>query len=116
MTEKLFTGVLSIQKKKEKKMSVISDQTGQTPMLICLCPIRVPLCTQSYYLSPYRFIFSQVLGNKIILVHFSGSSPLNHIIIIFFFIQFNVPFKIISLIETSLSIGGAKHEYPGKTT
>ena len=35
---------------------------------------------------------------------------------IFFFIQFNVPFKIISLIETSQSIGGAKREYPGKTT
>ena len=34
----------------------------------------------------------------------------------FFFIQFNVPFKIISLIETSQSIGGAKQEYPGKTT
>ena len=34
----------------------------------------------------------------------------------FFFIQFNVPFKIISLIETSQSVGGAKREYPGKTT
>ena len=34
----------------------------------------------------------------------------------FFWIQFNVPFKIISLIETSQSIGGAKREYPGKTT
>ena len=33
-----------------------------------------------------------------------------------FLIQFNVPFKIISLIETSQSIGGAKQEYPGKTT
>ena len=35
---------------------------------------------------------------------------------IFFIIQFNVPFKIISFIETSQSIGGAKQEYPGKTT
>ena len=35
---------------------------------------------------------------------------------IFFLILFNVPFKIISLIETSQSIGGAKREYPGKTT
>ena len=34
----------------------------------------------------------------------------------FFLIQFNVPFKIISLIETSQSIGGAKREYSGKTT
>ena len=34
----------------------------------------------------------------------------------FFLIQFNVPFKIISLIETRQSIGGAKREYPGKTT
>ena len=35
---------------------------------------------------------------------------------LFFFIQFNVPFKIISLIETSQSVGGAKREYPRKTT
>ena len=34
----------------------------------------------------------------------------------FVLIQFNVPFKIISLIELSQSIGGAKREYPGKTT
>ena len=34
----------------------------------------------------------------------------------YFFIQFNVPSKIISLIETSQSMGGAKREYPGKTT
>ena len=34
----------------------------------------------------------------------------------FFLIQLNVPFKIISLIKTSQSIGGAKREYPGKTT
>ena len=33
-----------------------------------------------------------------------------------FFDQFNVPFKIISLIETSQLVGGAKREYPGKTT
>ena len=37
-------------------------------------------------------------------------------LLLFFFIQFNVPFKIISLIETSQSKGGAKREYPGKTT
>ena len=36
--------------------------------------------------------------------------------LLFFFIQFNVPFKIISVIETSQSIGGLKREYPGKTT
>ena len=34
--------------------------------------------------------------------------------VVVFFHQFNVPFKIISLIETSQSIGGAKREYPGK--
>ena len=36
-----------------------------------------------------------------------------YIYFFFFLIQFNVPFKIISLIETSQSIGGAKSEYPG---
>ena len=33
-----------------------------------------------------------------------------------FLIQFNVPFIIISLIETSQLVGGAKREYPRKTT
>ena len=32
----------------------------------------------------------------------------------FFLIQFNVPFKIISLIETSQSIGGRNGRTPGK--
>ena len=32
----------------------------------------------------------------------------------FYFIQFNVPFKIISLIETSQSIGGRNGRIPGK--
>ena len=39
-----------------------------------------------------------------------------NLLIFFFFIQFNVPFKIISPIETSQLVGGAKREYPGKTT
>ena len=34
--------------------------------------------------------------------------------IIIIIIQFNVPFKIISLIETSQSIGGANGSTPGK--
>ena len=33
---------------------------------------------------------------------------------VYFFIQFNVPFKIISLIETSQSIGGRNGRTPGK--
>ena len=37
-------------------------------------------------------------------------------LLLFFLIQFYVPFQIISLIETSQSIGGAKQEYPGKNT
>ena len=39
-----------------------------------------------------------------------------YVFLFIFFIQFNVPFKIISLRKTSQSIGGAKREYPGKTT
>ena len=35
-----------------------------------------------------------------------------YIYIFFFLIHFNVPIKIISLIEKSQSIGGAKREYP----
>ena len=41
---------------------------------------------------------------------------LSRTFLFFFLIQFNVPFKIISLIETSQSVGGAKREYPRKTT
>ena len=43
-----------------------------------------------------------------------GASDINSFFL-FLFYQFNVPFKIISLIETSQSIGEAKREYPGKT-
>ena len=42
--------------------------------------------------------------------------PSSFFFLSFFLIQFNVHFKIISLIETCQSIGGAKREYPGKTT
>ena len=45
-----------------------------------------------------------------------GSLNLEVFFFFFFLIELNVPFKIISLIETSQSIGGAKREYPGKTT
>ena len=38
----------------------------------------------------------------------------NDFFFIFFLIQFNVPFKIISLIETSQSIGGRNGSTPGK--
>ena len=48
-------------------------------------------------------------GTKYVIVNM-------YFIAIFVLIQFNVPFKIISLIETSQSIGGAKREYPVKTT
>ena len=36
------------------------------------------------------------------------------VFLVCFFIQFNVPFKIISLIETSQSIGGRNGSTPGK--
>ena len=42
--------------------------------------------------------------------------PIISLCVFFFLIQFNVPFKINSLIETSQSIGWVKREYPGKTT
>ena len=42
--------------------------------------------------------------------------PCPLVCIIFVFIQFTVPFKVISLIEVSQSIGGVKRKYPGKTT
>ena len=40
---------------------------------------------------------------------------LSRTFLFFFFIQFNVPFKIISLIETSQSVGGAKLGKPPDT-
>ena len=48
----------------------------------------------------------------------SSSKELNRLnkcfIFVVAFIQFNVPFKIISLIETSQSIGGRNGSTPGK--
>ena len=41
-------------------------------------------------------------------------NDLNGFFCLFVFIQFNVPFKIISLIETSQSIGGVNGSAPGK--
>ena len=40
--------------------------------------------------------------------------PIKKIFFFFFLIQFNVPFKIISLIETSQSVGGRNGRTPGK--
>ena len=49
--------------------------------------------------------------------HSINQKPKYMVLVFFcvFFIQFNVPFKIISLIETSQWIGGAKRDNPGKT-
>ena len=52
----------------------------------------------------------------LVYLFYNDSWPDFIFFIFFFFIQFNVPFKIISLIETSQSVGRAKREYPGKTT
>ena len=65
-----------------------------------------------------NFVKSQVISHSINFKSSHESHNLNQEsrdIIRIFLIQFNVPFKIISLIETSQSIGGAKREYPGKT-
>ena len=58
------------------------------------------------------------LSFRVFTVKLSGVQTLRSFFFLFFFffVQFNVPSKIISLIETSQSIGGAKREYPGKTT
>ena len=44
----------------------------------------------------------------------SGEEDFFFFFFFFFLIQFNVPFKIISLIETSQSIGGRNGRTPGK--
>ena len=41
-----------------------------------------------------------------------NTAAFHNVMSIVIFIQFNFPFKIISLIEMSQSIGGAKREYP----
>ena len=46
--------------------------------------------------------------------HLWSSLPASIFYLFFFLIQFNVPFKIISLIETSQSIGGRNGRTPGK--
>ena len=60
---------------------------------------------------------SRGMRNPALLIAKSNAQIIIIIIFFFFFfIQFKVPFKIISLIETSQSVGEAKREYPGKTT
>ena len=51
-----------------------------------------------------------------VLFEFSGFANVVALLLFFilFFIQLYVPFKIISLIESSQWVGGAKREYPGK--
>ena len=91
------------------------DRLGKRE-LICLLSF-----TCNYVVFVWRgFLFLWVvgMGYVILLWHFL-SLPYYYfklLLLFFFLIQFNVPFKIISLIETSQSIGGAKQEYPGKTT
>ena len=55
------------------------------------------------------------LCTKWYTMHF-GALSLYKCVFLGFFIQFKTSFKIISLIETSQSIDGAKREYPRKTT
>ena len=66
------------------------------------------------------YIFTSEYIYKILYFHSTGAGiyffGIASDFSIVFFIQFNVPFKIISQIETNQSIGGAKREYPGKTT
>ena len=62
----------------------------------------------TFELSSNTHLISSAADRKLLFI--------NIIMIFFFLIQFNVPFKIISLIETSQSIVGVKREYPGKTT
>ena len=69
-----------------------------------------------YQVSVYRTIGPLVTCIIRVLVVVPCGGPKSLPAHLFFFIQFNVPFKIILLIETSQSIGGAKREYPGKTT
>ena len=52
--------------------------------------------------------------NKDVLFAYMLCLPHTYFFFFFFLIQFNVPFKIISLIETSQSIGGRNGRTPGK--
>ena len=82
------------------------------------------ICLASFWLidSKYvaydiiRFIMLRISKPMKDVCDYVMHSPYHVFFFFFFFIQFNVPFKIISLIETSQSVGGAKREYPGKTT
>ena len=71
---------------------------------------------QPYIKPDYRKYFPDAVVQKLDILRNSAHEEEKLCIKLFFLIQFNVPFKIISLIETSQSIGGAKREYPGKTT
>ena len=71
---------------------------------------------QPYIKPDYRKYFPDAVVQKLDVLRYSAHEEEKLLYKTCFFIQFNVPFKIISLIESSQSIGGAKREYPGKTT
>ena len=58
---------------------------------------------------------AKCIGSKCMLKQIKESHTYSYqLFFCCFFIQFNVPFKIISLIETSQSIGGRNGRTPGK--
>ena len=77
-------------------------------LYIFLCLVKTKICINLYQESLLAISLKQEYTILLMMIRM--------FFFVFFFIQFNVTFKIISLIETSQSIGGAKREYPGKTT
>ena len=69
--------------------------------------------TTTLEIAVFNITFSFCRFQKLSQLFISHNGPL---VVSFFLIQFNIPFKIISLIETSQWVGWAKREYPGKTT
>ena len=90
---------------------VFSFQTvsGSNPMQLFHIVSFFLLYIVSFFLIVYPYIVGLTFSSFLFIFKY-------YYYYYYYYFQFNISFKIISLIETSQSIGGAKREYPGKTT
>ena len=78
--------------------------------ILSICLVVISTWTKILNIAIVVLYFKSHQGNKLFLRKDNN----NYYCMIFFFIQFNVPFKIISLIETSQWVGWRNGSTPGK--
>ena len=97
-------------------MTTFMGNSSSLILLYILCNLFVILAISCFCLENMNLALIVIFSYQFLVIAYLLLMKYSSKEFFFSFIQFNVPFKIISLIETSQSIGGAKGEYPGKTT